>query len=97
MSCTGQRGRRAEGVADVGDEAAGAAAGPDARWLALHGERAALERALSLAQARQRFVRDPDAVAHARAEEADLLLSLDRVLTQIRSAEYSRRPGARRW
>jgi hypothetical protein len=26
-----------------------------------------------------------------------LLLSLDRVLTQIRAAEYKRQPNARRW
>ena len=81
----------------MGDEAAGQDVGPDARWLALHEEREALERALSLAQARQRYGSDPDAVDRARIEEADLLLSLDRVLTQIRAAEYRRRPGARRW
>jgi hypothetical protein len=81
----------------VGEEVANEAAGPDARWLALHAERESLERALSLAQARQRFGSDAAAVERARAEEAELLLSLDRVLTQIRAAEYSRRPGARRW
>lgn len=79
----------------VGDETA--EAGPDAAWLALHGEREGLERALSLAQARQRFSTDAHDVARARTDEADLLVSLDRVLTMIRAAEYRRRPGARRW
>lgn len=79
----------------MGDEAA--QAGADAAWLALHGERESLERALSLALARQRFGTDAGDVARARADEADLLLSLDRVMTRIRAAEYRRRPGARRW
>ena len=72
-------------------------ADPDAAWLALHDERESLERALSLAQARQRFGTDAAAIAQARTDEADLLASLDRVLTMIRAAEYRRRPGARRW
>ncbi len=79
----------------MGDETA--EAGPDAPWLALHGERETLERALSLAQARQRFSTDAADVARAHSDEADLLVSLDRVLTMIRAAEYRRRPGARRW
>lgn len=78
-------------------EDARAQAEPDPAWLALHAEREALERGLALAQARQKFIRDPKAVAAARVEEAELLVSLDRVLTLIRAAEYRRRPGARRW
>jgi len=71
--------------------------GPDAAWLALHGEREALERALALAQARRRFARTPTEAADAQREEAELLVSLDRILTRIRAEEYRRRPGARRW
>lgn len=78
-------------------ESADSTTGADPGWLALHAEREALERALALAQARQKFSRDPDAAAAARREEADLLINLDRVLTLIRAAEYRRRPGARRW
>jgi hypothetical protein len=81
----------------VGGEEAGADAIADPAWLDLHAEREALERALALAQARQRFSSDPGAAARARDEEADLLVRLDRVLTLIRAAEYRRRPGARRW
>ncbi|MDP4024255.1 hypothetical protein Q8W71_16620 [Methylobacterium sp. NEAU 140] len=91
-------------MAAVGDEGAqdtgrGEAPEPaqDAAWLALHAEREALERALALAQARQRYGRDTAEVARARAEEAAMLVDLDRVLTRIRAAEYRRRPGARRW
>lgn len=69
----------------------------DPAWLALHAEREGLERALALAQARQKFSSDPEASAAARLEEAELLVNLDRVLTLIRAAEYRRRPGARRW
>jgi hypothetical protein len=69
----------------------------DPNWLALHAEREALERALTLAQAHQKFSSNPDAAAAARREEADLLVNLDRVLTLIRAAEYRRKPGARRW
>ena len=72
-------------------------AGPDAAWLALHGERESLERALSLALARQRFGTDAGDVTQAHADEADLLVSLDRIMTRIRAAEYRRRPGARQW
>ncbi len=78
-------------------ESADSATETDPNWLALHAEREAVERALTLAQARQKFSRDPDAAAAARREEADLLVNLDRVLTLIRAAEYRRRPGARRW
>lgn len=69
----------------------------DPGWLALHAEREALERALALAQAHQKFSPDADVAAAARLEEAALLVDLDRVLTLIRAAEYRRRPGARRW
>ena len=78
-------------------ESADSAMETDPNWLALHAEREAVERALTLAQARQKFSRDPNAAAAARREEADLLVNLDRVLTLIRAAEYRRRPGARRW
>ena len=74
-----------------------AQADPDAAWLALHGERESLERALSLAVARQRFGTDAGDVARARTDETELLVSLDRVMTMIRAAEYRRRPGARQW
>ena len=78
-----------------------ATAGPDAAdesaWLALHADREAVERALTLAPARQKFGTDAGAIAQARREEADLLVNLDRVLTLIRAAEYRRRPGSRRW
>ena len=67
----------------MGGEQVEAATEADPAWLALHAEREALERALTLAQ--------------ARVEESDLLVNLDRVLTLIRAAEYRRRPGARRW
>ena len=64
---------------------------------ALHAEREAIERGLSLAKARQRFSADDGEVARARDDEAAMLRNLDRVLTQIRAAEVRRRPGARRW
>ena len=78
-------------------EQADSAIEADPKWLALHAEREAVERALTLAQARQKFSRDPEASAAARLEETELLVNLDRVLTLIRAAEYRRRPGARRW
>ena len=81
----------------MGGEAGDEATVRDAAWLALHAEREGLERALALAQAHQRFGTDAGAVARARPEEAELLVTLDRVLTMIRAAEYRRRPGARRW
>ncbi len=71
--------------------------GGDAAFLELHAEREALERRLSLAKHRQRFCSNPAAVEEAGTEERSLLASLDRVMTQIRAAEYRRRPGARRW
>lgn len=71
--------------------------GPDAAWLDLHAEREALERALALAQARRRFAKGAAEAGEAQREEAELLVSLDRVLTRIRAAEYGRQPGARRW
>ncbi|MHB2209001.1 hypothetical protein [Methylobacterium sp. CM6257] len=81
----------------MGGEEADADTEADPAWLALHAERESLERALALAQARQKFSTDPKTVDQARLEEAELLVSLDRVLTLIRAAEYRRRPGARRW
>ncbi|WP_375463850.1 hypothetical protein [uncultured Methylobacterium sp.] len=63
----------------------------------LHAERASLERDLALAKARQSFSTDASEVERARADEAAMLTSLDRILTRIRAAEYRRRPGARRW
>lgn len=71
--------------------------GADAAFLALHEERETLERRLSMAKHRQRFCSNPAAVEDAGTEERDLLESLDRVMTQIRAAEYRRKPGARRW
>lgn len=71
---------------------------PDDRaYQALHAEREALERDLALAKARQNFSTEPGEAERARADEASMLMSLDRVLTRIRAAEYQRRPGARRW
>lgn len=81
----------------MGGEEVDTAAEADPAWLDLHAEREAVERALTLAQARQKFSADPAAASAARCEEAELLVSLDRVLTLIRAAEYRRRPGARRW
>ncbi|MGU3536604.1 hypothetical protein [Methylobacterium sp. A54F] len=69
----------------------------EASFRALHAEREELERSLALAQARQRFIHDAAEVEKARDAEVALLRDLDRVLTQIRAAEYKRRPGARRW
>lgn len=69
----------------------------DANFFALHAEREGLERDLSLAQQRQRFGSDPAEIQRAGADERELLLSLDRIMTRIRAAEYQRRPGARRW
>lgn len=69
----------------------------EAAYRALHGERDALERALTLAQQRQQFGGGADAEA-ARTREAELLKDLDRVLTLIRAAEIRRsQPKARRW
>ncbi|WP_342149763.1 hypothetical protein [Methylorubrum sp. SB2] len=69
----------------------------EAAYRALHGEREALEQALTLAQQRQRFGDDADSEA-ARESEAELLKDLDRVMTLIRAAEIRRsQPKARRW
>ncbi|KQT57286.1 hypothetical protein ASG52_03580 [Methylobacterium sp. Leaf456] len=66
-------------------------------YRALHGEREALEQALTLAQQRQRFGDDDDSEA-ARHSETALLKDLDRVMTLIRAAEIRRsQPKARRW
>jgi hypothetical protein len=81
----------------VGGDVVETALDADPSWLALHAEREEVERARTLAQARQKFSSDPNTAAEARREEAALLVSLDRVLTLIRAAEYRRRPGARRW
>ncbi|MEG9526582.1 MAG: hypothetical protein MIL41_12565 [Hyphomicrobiales bacterium] len=81
----------------MGGEEVEAATEADPAWLALHAEREALERALTLAQARQKFSTDPGTATQARVEESELLVNLDRVLTLIRAAEYRRRPGSRRW
>lgn len=69
----------------------------DDAFLALHAERQAVERDLVLAQQRQRYGRDSVEIAQAGEEEKALLGRLDRVLTQLRAAEYRRRPGAKRW
>lgn len=73
------------------------AADADSAYEALHAEREAIERGLSLAKARQRFSGDDGDVARAHDDEVAMLRSLDHVLTQIRAAEVRRRPGARRW
>lgn len=95
--CPEAPGDGAEGIADVVTGPAREDDDPDAAWRELHEEREALERALSLCQTRQRVARDAAEASEAAREEADLLLSLDRVLTRIRAAEYGRQPGARRW
>jgi len=69
----------------------------EAVFLDLHAQREELERQLSLAQMRRQFSTGVDEVARAGSDEASLLLSLDRILTQIRAAEYKRQPNARRW
>lgn len=71
----------------------------EAAYRALHGERALLERELTLAQQTQRFGANPGEIEQARLREASLLKDLDRVLTMIRAAEVRRQPGpgARRW
>lgn len=78
-------------VAQPGGQAA------DAAFHALHAEREDLERQLAMTQHRQRFGRDAAEIEQAGIDERALLMSLDRVMTQIRAAEYRRRPGARRW
>ncbi|WP_246696924.1 hypothetical protein [Methylobacterium planeticum] len=69
----------------------------EAAYLALHAERETIERSLALAQVRQRFGANADEVERAHVEERELLLTLDRLMTRIRAAEYKRQPGARRW
>ncbi|ACA20942.1 conserved hypothetical protein [Methylobacterium sp. 4-46] len=68
-----------------------------AALLALHAEREGLERRLALARQQRLYLSDPEAIAAAEAEERDLLVDLDRLLTRIRAAEYRRRPGGRPW
>jgi len=71
----------------------------EAVYLALHGEREALEHALTLARQQQSFCTQAEQVAEAREREAALLRDLDRVLTLIRAAEVRRSagPAAKRW
>jgi hypothetical protein len=69
----------------------------EAAFLDLHAQREDLERQLSLVQLRRQFGPGQEAVDQAAADEQALLLRLDRVLTQIRAAEYKRQPNARRW
>jgi hypothetical protein len=76
---------------------AAAGAGEADAFVDLHAEREALERRLVLTQQRQQFGTDAADIARAAQEEREALGDLDRVLTQIRAAEYRRRPGARRW
>lgn len=71
--------------------------GDEAAFLDLHAQREDLERQLSLVQLRRQFGPGQEAVAQAADDEKALLLSLDRVMTQIRAAEYKRQPNARRW
>lgn len=66
-------------------------------FLDLHAQREDLERQLSMARMRQQFCTGQDDVDRAGSEERDLLLKLDRILTQIRAAEYKRQPNSRRW
>ena len=49
----------------VGGDEVGAATESDPAWQALHAEREAVERALALAQAGQKFSRDPEAASAA--------------------------------
>ncbi len=81
----------------VSDPAVRETGSADDEFLALHGEREALERALSLAQARQRFSTEPGDSDQAVHDEAELLARLDRLMTRLRAVEYRRAPGARRW
>lgn len=69
----------------------------DAAFLALHDERERVERDLVLANQRQLYGQDAESIARAGADEAALLADLDRVMTQLRAAEYRRQPGAKRW
>jgi hypothetical protein len=69
----------------------------EAAFLDLHAQREDLERQLSMARMRQQFGTGQDEIERAGDEEKSLLVSLDRVLTQIRAAEYKRRPNSRRW
>ncbi|WP_264049881.1 hypothetical protein [Methylobacterium flocculans] len=69
----------------------------EAAFQDLHAQREDLERQLSLARMHQQFGTGQDDVDRAASTEKSLLLCLDRVLTQIRAAEYKRQPNARRW
>nr|WP_282103797.1 hypothetical protein [Methylobacterium sp. 37f] len=63
----------------------------------MHGQREELERQLALVQLKRQFGPGQDAIDQATADEQSLLVSLDRVMTLIRAAEYKRLPNARRW
>nr|WP_204262900.1 hypothetical protein [Methylobacterium sp. BTF04] len=63
----------------------------------MHAQREDIERQLALAQQRQQYGTDAGEISQAGTDERTLLLTLDRVLTMIRAAEYQRQPGARRW
>ena len=78
-------------------ESGSAADGFDEDFLDLHREREEVERALRLAQARQRFSTEPGDSERAVRDEAELLARLDRLMTRLRAVEYRRGPGARRW
>ncbi|MDB5647436.1 hypothetical protein [Methylobacterium sp.] len=69
----------------------------EAAFLDLHAQREDLERQLSMARMQQQFGTGQGVVDRASSDEKSLLLSLDRVLTQIRAAEYKRQPNSRRW
>ncbi len=55
----------------------------DPSWLALHAEREEVERALTLAQARQKFSSDPNTAAEARREEANKRVSNRRMKDEL--------------
>lgn len=69
----------------------------EAAFLDLHAQREELERRLSLTRMHQQFGPAQDDIERANSDEKALLLRLDRVLTQIRAAEYKRQPNSRRW
>ena len=69
----------------------------EAAFLDLHGQREELERQLALVQLKRQFGPGQASIDQATADEQSLLVSLDRVMTLIRAAEYKRLPNARRW
>jgi predicted nucleic acid-binding Zn-ribbon protein len=54
---------------------------------ALDEQRSRLDAAIRDAQNRQRYGREPDAVAKARADEASLVKDLDHLMTRYRALE----------